>query len=172
MIKNSKNAQFFSKKCYNFLILRPLWRAFKLKEKPPIPQKEHKTTKNSFAVFVFLKLFLPSLIRINSRPNWIWIRDPKHCIIPLPHKKELRCSCDRVVSYFFDFINFFFFLLCNQKGRICKCVVSSGNVSSLVQQWEESRFFLLFCLMIEGSGSKRPKNIWIRQIQIRIRNTA
>ncbi len=48
------------------------------------------------------------------------------------------------------------------------------------KQWE-SRFFLLFCLMVEGSGSiprnngsgsgsRRPKNI--RLLRIRIRNTA
>jgi hypothetical protein len=28
-----------------------------------------------------------------------------------------------------------------------------------------------FCMMIEGSGSGRPKNMWIRWIRIRIRNT-
>jgi hypothetical protein len=32
-------------------------------------------------------------------------------------------------------------------------------------------FFYYFCLMIEGSGSRRPKNKLIRRIRIRIRNT-
>jgi hypothetical protein len=34
-------------------------------------------------------------------------------------------------------------------------------------------FSYYFCLMIEGSGSRRPKNTWIRwiRIRIRIRNT-
>jgi hypothetical protein len=36
-------------------------------------------------------------------------QDPKHCIIPIPHKKELGCSFDRVVNYFFVFIHFIFF---------------------------------------------------------------
>jgi hypothetical protein len=50
-----------------------------------------------------------------------------------------------------------------------------------VTKQSKSRFFLLFCLVIEGSGagsgSRRPKNTWIRWIgirwiRIRIRNTA
>ncbi len=32
-------------------------------------------------------------------------------------------------------------------------------------------FLYNFCMMIEGSGSGRPKNMWIRWIRIRIRNT-
>jgi hypothetical protein len=42
-------------------------------------------------------------------------------------------------------------------------------------KWKESRFFLLFLpderRMIEGSGSGMLKNMWIRWIRIRIRNT-
>jgi hypothetical protein len=34
------------------------------------------------------------------------------------------------------------------------------------------KVFLLFCLGIEGSGSRRSQNIRIRRIRIRIRNTA
>ncbi len=33
-------------------------------------------------------------------------------------------------------------------------------------------FSYYFCMIIEGSGSRRPKNTWIRWIRIRIRNTA
>ncbi len=52
--------------------------------------------------------------------------------------------------------------------------------SKRVTKQKKSRFFLLFCMMIEGSGSipltsgsgsGRPKNMWIRWIRIRIRNT-
>ncbi len=38
-----------------------------------------------------------------------------------------------------------------------------------VTKQQESRFFIFFCLMIEGSGSRRPKNIWIPRIRIRVR---
>jgi hypothetical protein len=44
-------------------------------------------------------------------------------------------------------------------------IISQKEVTKLL----ESRFFLLFWLMIEGSGSRRSKNI--RNPRIRIRNT-
>ncbi len=61
-----------------------------------------------------------------------------------------------------------------------ECTLTSFFIKSqkeVTKQWE-SRFSYYFCLMIEGSGSiplttgsgsRRPKNIWIRRI--RIRNT-
>jgi hypothetical protein len=52
-----------------------------------------------------------------------------------------------------------------------------NNFSKIKSQEEDTNsrnlgFFDYLCLMIEGSGSRRPKNIRIRQIRIRIRNTA
>jgi hypothetical protein len=40
------------------------------------------------------------------------------------------------------------------------------------QNCRNKGFSYCFCLMVEGSGSRRPKNTWIRWIRIRIRNTA
>ncbi len=47
-----------------------------------------------------------------------------------------------------------------------------GKKSKRCHKTVESRFFLLFIPVTNGSGSRRPKNTWIRWIRIRIRNTA
>jgi hypothetical protein len=76
----------------------------------------------------------------------------------------------------------------NKKQIFCILLVEGTFTSFLkvkfqkeVTKQSKSRFFLLFCLMIEGSGAKsrRPKNTWIRwigiwriRIRIRIRKTA
>ncbi len=45
------------------------------------------------------------------------------------------------------------------------------KVKKKSQNSRNQDFSYYFCLMIEGSGSRRPKNTWIRWIRIRIRNT-
>jgi hypothetical protein len=45
------------------------------------------------------------------------------------------------------------------------------KVKKKSQSSRNQGFTYYFCLVIEGSGSRRPKNMWIRLIRIRIRNT-
>jgi hypothetical protein len=50
-------------------------------------------------------------------------------------------------------------------------IYKDKNVKKKSQRSRNQGFSNFFCLVIKGSGSKRLKNMWVRWIRIRVRNT-
>ncbi len=66
----------------------------------------------------------------------------------------------------------FFILLLFTFWRYIYIIFQRWKVIKKSQKSRNQCFSHYFCLMIEGSGSRRPKNTWILWIRIRIRNIA
>ncbi len=77
-------------------------------------------------------------------------------------------KCQQKTNFLTQFFSAFYFL------KVHLHHFSNIKSQKESQYSRNQGFSYYFCMMIEGSGSGswRPKNMWIRRIRIRIRNTA
>ncbi len=98
-------------------------------------------------------------IRIRIRGLWLWLIDPDPDLSIFII--DLQDANKKLIKKKFSAYYFLKVLL----HHFSKRKVKKKSQNSIIQG-----FSYYFCLMIEGSVSRRPKNTWIRCI--RIRNTA
>ncbi len=99
----------------------------------------------------------------------LWLMDPDPDLDPGSwscyfRHWPLRCQQkNNFLTQFFRLLRYFLKLHLHHFSKI-KSQKESQNSRN-------QGFSYYFCMMMEGSGSGRPKNMWIRWIRIRIRNT-